>query len=151
MEIERKYLVRSLPENLASCTCHHIEQAYICVNPVIRIRLEDDSCYLTCKGQGMLSREECNLPMDLNTYRHLLTKAEGTVITKDRYLIPLSDGLCAELDCFHGAWEGLIIVEVEFPDLDSARTFSPPGWFGEDVTFDPKYHNSWMSRHTSSE
>ena len=151
MEIERKYLVRTLPEDLASRRCLHIEQAYICTSPVIRIRRENDTWYLTCKGQGMLSREECNLPMTRETSEHLLTKVEGTVLTKDRYLIPLSDGLCAELDCFHGVWEGLQIIEVEFPDLEQAERFVPPAWFGEDVTFDPRYHNSWMSRHTPTE
>ena len=134
MEIERKYLVRTLPEDLASRRCLHIEQAYICTSPVIRIRRENDTWYLTCKGQGMLSREECNLPMTRETYEHLLTKVEGTVLTKDRYLIPLSDGLCA--------FENM---------TPQAERFVPPAWFGEDVTFDPRYHNSWMSRHTPTE
>ena len=29
-----------------------------------------------------------------------------------------------------------------------ARAFCPPEWFGEEVTFDGRYHNSWLSRHT---
>ena len=37
-------------------------------------------------------------------------------------------------------------AEVEFQDEDSANAFVPPDWFGEDVTFSSKYHNSTLSR-----
>ena len=148
MEIERKYLVKVLPENLAQYECLAIEQAYLCTEPVIRIRRENDTFYLTCKGGGMLARQECNLPMREEVYLHLLTKAEGTILSKKRYVIPLENGLKAELDVFSGTWEGTVIVEVEFPDLAAAQAFTPPEWFGEEVTYDGRYHNSWMSTHT---
>ena len=148
MEIERKFLIRSLPTDLDRYPHHRISQAYLCTSPVIRIRREDDSCYLTVKGEGMLSREECNLPMERGTYDHLLTKAEGTIIEKTRYLIPLPGNLTLELDVFAGVWEGLVIAEVEFPDEEKARQFNPPDFLDEDVTFDVRYHNSWLSHHT---
>ena len=70
------------------------------------------------------------------------------MITKRRYVIPLGDGgLQAELDLFSGAWDGLQLAEVEFPTEAEANNFAPPEWFGEDVTFDGKYHNSWLSQH----
>ena len=147
MEIERKYLIKTMPDDLEEYTCLHIEQAYLCTDPVIRIRRENDHYYLTCKGQGMLSREECNLPMSAASYYHLLPKAEGTIIKKDRYVIPIDNGLKIELDIFHGRWDGVVIAEVEFPDLETANSYVPPEWFGEDVTYDPRYHNSWMSSH----
>ncbi len=54
MEIERKFTVKTLPVNLESYPCHIIEQAYLNTDPVVRIRREDDSCYLTYKGKGLL-------------------------------------------------------------------------------------------------
>ena len=39
MEIERKFLIKKLPADLASFPCHKIEQAYLNTNPVVRIRL----------------------------------------------------------------------------------------------------------------
>lgn len=148
VEIERKYLVNELPANLNSYPCLEITQAYLCTNPVIRIRQENSTFYLTCKGQGMLAREECNLSMSGDAYRKLLEKAEGTIIRKQRYVIPLENDLHAELDVFHGTWEGLVVAEVEFPDLHTANSFLPPSWLGMEVTFDARYHNSWMSSHT---
>ena len=54
MEIERKFTVRTLPVNLDSYPCRIIEQAYLNTDPVVRIRREDDSYYLTYKGKGLL-------------------------------------------------------------------------------------------------
>lgn len=145
MEIERKYLVSQLPENLASCQSHKIEQAYLCTDPVVRIRRQDDSYFLTYKSKGMLSREEYNLPLTKDAYEHLLPKADGNVITKQRYVIPLENGLSAELDLFSGIFEGMVLAEVEFPSVEASLAFTPPAWFSKEVTFERQYHNSYLS------
>ena len=145
MEIERKYLIRKLPDQLEQYTCHLIEQAYLCTDPVVRIRRQDEEYILTYKGKGLMVREEYNLPLTESGYAHLLTKADGNVITKKRYLIPLSSDLKAELDIFEGMFQGLMLVEVEFPDESAAGVFNPPEWFGEEVTYSSAYHNSTLS------
>lgn len=142
MEIERKYLIRRLPENLSQYQCKKIAQGYICTNPVVRIRKSDDKYYLTYKGKGLMAREEYNLPLTQEGYEHMLPKIDGRLIEKSRYLIPLDGKLTAELDIFEGDLAPLIIVEVEFDSLDAANSFIPPEWFGEDVTESRKYHNS---------
>lgn len=147
MEIERKYLIPKLPADLDRFRCHLIEQAYLCTSPVVRIRRQDDAYILTCKGDGLMAREECNLPLTRDAYLRLLPKTEGMVIKKKRYVIPLQDGLNIELDQFLDSWEGLLLAEVEFPDEETANAFRPPQWFGRDVTFDGRYHNSWLSQH----
>ena len=65
---------------------------------------------------------------------------------KDRYVIPEKDGLSIELDIFHEAYEGLLLAEVEFSSEETAKSYVPPAWFGEDVTFSSKYHNSTLSK-----
>lgn len=146
MEIERKFLIKTIPNNLEQYPFHLIEQAYLCTSPVVRIRRQDEEYILTWKGGGMMAREEYNLPLTKEGYEHMLPKADGNIITKKRYLIPLSDGLKAELDIFSRKFEGLMIVEVEFPDTDIAASFLPPEWFGEEVTYSPLYHNSVLSK-----
>lgn len=144
MEIERKFLVRKLPEDLPDYPCHRIEQAYLNTKPVVRIRREDDTYYLTYKGDGAIAREEYNLPLNEAAYRHMLPKADGNIITKKRYLIP--DGnRTIELDIFDAPLAPLIIAEVEFPDMDAAQSYTPPNWLGEDVTGDFRYSNSYLS------
>ena len=146
MEIERKFIPKCLPDNLDSYEHHDIQQAYLNTSPVIRIRKQDEDYFLTYKGSGMMSREEYNLPLNQKSYFHLLTKADGNIITKTRYLIPLFNSLTAELDIFHDIFDGRLLVEVEFNSIEYANSFIPPEWFGEDVTYDKKYHNSNMSK-----
>lgn len=83
MEIERKFTVKALPENLDSYPFHLIEQAYLNTDPVLRIRRQDDEYYLTYKGKGLMAREEYNLPLNQSSYEHLLSKADGICISKN--------------------------------------------------------------------
>ena len=101
MEIERKYLVNHVPADYMEFPCHAIEQAYLCTSPVVRIRREDDSYYLTYKGKGLMAREEYNLPLNEQAYAHLLKKADGIILTKTRYpILEGSNHLTIELDIF---------------------------------------------------
>lgn len=149
MEIERKYLIERLPEKLENYSSHQIEQAYLCTDPVVRIRRQDAEYYLTYKGKGILAREEYNLPLNEKAYAHLLEKADGIVLSKTRYLIPM-DGeyshLTIELDVFSGEYEGLFLAEVEFPTVEEAEGFTAPSWFTRDVTFTGEYQNSRLSQ-----
>ena len=96
MEIEKKFIPTNLPEDLDSYKHYKIEQAYLNTAPVVRIRKQDDDYFLTYKGSGMMAREEYNLYLNKESYNHLLTKADGNIITKTRFLIPIHDGLTAE-------------------------------------------------------
>ena len=146
MEIEKKYLLKELPD-LSSCEHHKIEQAYLCTGPVVRVRREDEKYYMTYKGSGLMSREEYNLPLTAESYEHLKKKADGNIISKTRYLIPLEkDHLVAEVDVFEKPFAPLIMAEVEFESEEQANAFEAPEWFGEEVTFDGRYHNSYMSK-----
>lgn len=159
MEIEKKFTLKNLPSNLENYPCKLIEQAYLNTSPVVRIRKSDNSYYLTYKGSGLMAREEYNLPLDEASYQHLLTKADGNIISKKRYIIPLENpqfnndynpfvvpALFIELDVFAPPFAPLIMAEVEFPNIEMANAFVPPAWFDRDVTNNPDYHNSVMSR-----
>lgn len=148
MEIERKFLIKEMPADLASYPCHKIEQAYLNTNPVVRIRRQDDAYFLTYKGAGHMVREEYNLPLNEVSYLHLKEKADGIILSKTRYLLPIEGRLTIELDVFEAPYKGLCLAEVEFADVESAKSFTPPNWFGEDVTFSSKYHNSTLSAGT---
>lgn len=146
MEIERKFLIKKLPDNLTSYKARKIEQAYLCTDPVVRVRRDNDDYYLTYKSKGMIVREEYNLPLTKEAYGHLLAKADGNIITKTRYEIPEKDNLTIELDVFEGKFDGLLLAEVEFASEEEALGYIPPEWFGEDVSNSTKYHSSTLSR-----
>jgi len=159
MEIERKYLVVSLPEDLNGYPHVEIEQGYLCTSPTLRVRRMGDAFILTVKEKqhyadtsAIVNREE-EFALTKDKYMMLRAKCEGNMVCKTRYRIDLrrseADGLyttqVAELDLFHGAHEGLRLVEVEFSSAEAANAFVPPSWFGEDVSCDPRYRNSWLA------
>lgn len=161
MEIERKFLLREpWPKDLYRLRGCRITQAYLSRDPVIRIRsitpLETgenpDSgaaggeFVLTVKGKGLSIREEWELALTREQFERLLSKTEGDLLVKTRYFMPLENGITAEIDVFDGKHSGLALVEVEFEEEESMRLFSPPEWFGEEVTDNPAYHNSELSR-----
>ena len=119
MEIERKYLISSLPEHLEQYPHRQLEQGYLSTSPVVRVRKDDDKYELTYKSKRL--------------------------ITKKRYCIPYGI-YTIELDIFEGDLAPLVLAEVEFPTEQEANAFTPPDWFIEDVTFSPLYHNSFLSQ-----
>lgn len=142
MEIERKFLIKEMPD-LNAYEHKDITQGYLNTNPVVRVRRDGDKYYMTYKGQGLLAREEYNLPLNKEAFEHMLPKCDGRIIDKTRYLIPY-DKYTIELDVFHGDHAPLIMAEVEFESIEEATDFTVPEWFGEDVTSDRRYHNSNM-------
>ena len=148
MEIERKFLIDKIPDSidLSSLKCRRIEQGYLCTEPVVRVRRDNDDYYLTYKSKGLMAREEYNLPLNEAAYNTLIKKADGNIITKTRYEIPEKNNLTIELDIFEGKFSGLLLAEVEFSSEAEALAYIPPAWFGKDVTKDVSYHNSNMAK-----
>jgi CYTH domain-containing protein len=161
MEIERKYLVDRLPEDLSSWEKREIEQGYICEDPVLRIRKSGEHFSFVYKSSGLLAHEEIALPLDKDAYNHLKEKADGKLIKKTRYVKSLDsfgqassfglssiEGLKIELDQFHNVkgpdGSPLLLAEVEFKSREDADKFIAPSWFKEDVTLEKRYHNSEM-------
>ena len=68
------------------------------------------------------------------------------LIQKIRYVVPLPDGHTGELDVFDGVLKGLQFIEVEFSSEEDAEGFVPPEWFGDNVSDDKRYSNSFLSK-----
>ena len=146
MEIERKFLIKTCPD-LTPYSRGTIVQAYISVDPVIRLRQMNETYYLTVKSTGHLAREEFELPLTKEQYDTLYEKVATIPIHKTRYFIPLTDTLTAELDIYEKELDGLMTVEVEFASLEEAHAFEAPVWFGCDVSEDARYKNNQLALH----
>ncbi len=153
-EIERKFLVdtaacKSLLEQANGIKRAEIAQAYISFDPVIRIRKADNAYYLTVKGHrsdsGIINAEH-EIPITSEQYEALLSRRLSGIVSKTRYYLPLSGGHTAEIDIYHESLNGLVTVEVEFDSEAEAEAFIAPEWFGKDVSDDPAYKNSSLSK-----
>ncbi|MCH5273019.1 MAG: CYTH domain-containing protein [Lachnospiraceae bacterium] len=158
MEIERKFTLRTLPEQLEKYVSKKLEQGYLCTRPVVRVRKsvkEGKEKYILCyKSKRGLEKkadakahvcEEVELPLTKESYAKLLSKSDGRVITKTRYLIPYG-AYTIELDVFEGELSGLMFAEVEFPNEEEADAFVMPEWFEADVTFDDRFRNNYLAQ-----
>lgn len=157
MEIERKFTIAAFPENLGQYEKKELEQGYLCTHPVVRVRKSvknGEACYILCyksklglekraDATAQVCREE-EMPLTSESYEKLLSKVDGRVISKTRYLIPYGD-YTIELDVFAGELTGLVFAEVEFPDEEAAAAFVLPEWFEQDVTFDDRFKNNRLA------
>lgn len=145
-EIERRFLVAVVPEEVKHSPFVNVEQGYISGHPVtVRIRrISNEGCFLTVKRGGLPNREEREIPLNDAQFAVLWPITEGWRIEKTRYRHSFG-ALLIELDVFHGRHKGLIIAEVEFPDMDAAIHFTSPEWFGEEITQNSAYSNSRLA------
>lgn len=146
VEIERKFLVAELPEGYASAPSARLRQGYLLVAPEgsARLRDADGMCTLTVKSGSGLVRAEHEIAISPAQLETLWPATEGRRLEKRRYRMPAGD-FAFEIDVFEGDLSGLVMVEVEFLDEAEAAGFSPPAWFGVEVTDDPAYTNASLA------
>ncbi len=146
-EIERKFLVKTVPPDLHQFQHRPIAQGYIvheCKHGTVRVRKKGPRHFLTVKRGDARNREELELPITREQFEQLWVFTKGRRLSKIRYDIPFGKRL-VELDVFCGRHDGLILAEVEFPSLRAARAFKPPEWFGREVTGVAKFQNSRLA------
>jgi adenylate cyclase len=147
-EIERKFLIERLPRTLRRYPHKEISQGYLAVGSDkshVRLRRAGRACSLTFKrgpGQG---REEREIQLRLAQFSILWPATAGSRLTKTRYYVPWKK-LVIEVDIFGGSNEGLIVAEVEFPDIATRDSFRAPDWLGDEVTGVSRYSNVRLAR-----
>jgi CYTH domain-containing protein len=148
VEIERKFLVPDLPQDLDRWPATRIEQGYLAIGgdgTEVRVRRRDGDAVLTVKGGGGRSRTEEEFGIDDERFARLWPLTEGRRLEKTRHVIAAGDGLDIEVDVYLGALAGLSVAEVEFATEEAADAFEPPAWFGREVTDDARFKNQRLA------
>jgi CYTH domain-containing protein len=146
-EIERKFILLSIPDDLIIKEKKTIYQSYLAVGKeevrIRRVQYENlfEKFYLTYKNRlkDRFSREEIEIEITSMTYNQLSDKSMP--IIKDRLLISINNDLLAEVDIFNNIGFELKTVEVEFASVNDAMRFNPPDWFGRELTGTGEYGN----------
>lgn len=147
LEIERKFLVRKMPGDLASFPHREITQGYLVSlddGTQVRLRKSGAKYSLTFKRGAGNVREEREVELTAEQFDALWPATAGKRLVKTRYEIPLGARV-VEIDVYHDRHEGLVVAEVEFDNEEAARHFQPPDWLGDDVTGDPRYSNQLLA------
>lgn len=146
-EVERKFLVSNPPE-LTGLKSEEILQGYIrtasdCAE--VRVRQKGSKYFQTIKSDGGLTRSEVEIEISKEQFDSLWAATEGRRLKKTRYEIPY-EGLTIEMDVYGGGLTGLVVTEVEFVSEDESRSFTPPTWFGREVTNDRAFRNKNLAK-----
>ena len=141
-EIERRFVVKYLPENLNQHPHERITQGYLQTNDgtSVRLRKEKGKYYQTTKTGSGKVRAETNIEISKELFDALWHLTKGRRLEKTRYEIPYK-GRTIQLDIYHGKLRGLITCEVEFDSEKECDKFEPPNWFGKEVTENKNYSN----------
>lgn len=161
IEIERKFLVCDDSYKALATSSVHIRQGYLCrsASCTVRVRVTDQSAFLTIKSAPTangFAHYEFEKPISVDEANELLKLALPGIIDKRRWLIPIhslpfreesevGSQLVCEVDEFFGDNAGLVMAEVELPSEDTP--FVHPDFLGDEVTFDKRYYNSYLSQH----
>ena len=147
VERERKFLVSRLP--LLPPAGTELRQGYVAVDGPATVRVRDDGVgdpTLTIKAGHGAVRTELEWSISAAEFAAAWPHTEGRRIRKTRYRVPVGEHV-AEVDVFHDGLEGLVLVEVEFTSDAAMASFSPPDWFGDDVTDDESFTNASLATH----
>ncbi len=145
-EIEKKFLVSGDTFKQDAKKQLRIIQGYLSTVPerTVRVRIKDDTGYLTIKGKGNESgatRYEWEQEIPVSDAQDLLKLCDGGIIDKTRFLVA-SGKHTFEVDEFYGDNEGLVVAEVELESED--EEFEKPAWIAEEVTGQNKYYNAML-------
>ncbi|MFD2563822.1 CYTH domain-containing protein [Aquimarina rubra] len=153
IEIERKFLVTSEMYKQEAKKSTLIVQGFLNTDPerTVRIRIKGKQGFITVKGIGNTSgttRFEWEKEIPVNEAEALIKICEPGVIEKIRYEVSSGNHII-EVDEFLEDNKGLTIAEIELSDEN--ETFIKPDWLGEEVTGNPRYYNSQISKNPFTE
>ena len=147
LEIERKFLIDKLPRALQRFPHKEIAQGYLAIarGAHVRLRRAGRAYSLTFKRGPARSREEREIHLQPAQFAILWPATAGARLTKTRYYVPWKK-LTIEIDIYRGSNQGLMVAEVEFPDVRTYHSFRPPDWLGDEVTGASRYSNTRLAR-----
>jgi adenylate cyclase len=147
-EIEHKYLVNDDWKKATKIHSSPIKQWYIStdINRIVRVRIQDGIGIICLKGKSHLAaRKEVEAVITVEEAEELLSlMAWGTsVVEKIRHLILGPDNMQWEVDEFVGENAGLVVAEIELPEIHTK--YQKPDWVEQDVTNTYIYSNSHLA------
>ncbi|MCB8927493.1 MAG: hypothetical protein H6652_17915 [Ardenticatenaceae bacterium] len=146
-ELERRWLLAKLPDALQNSPNYQlIEDRYITGTPLRLRRITDVSGQVTAlkltqkyqaDDQTAYATTITNFYLDEASYA-LLETLPAHLLVKRRY--KLEDGrFQLSIDQFRGPLTGLVLAEIEQPDMDSLRAIPRPTFAHREVTEDPRF------------
>lgn len=130
--MRKVYLLKKLPSNLLKkCQYEEVMEFFKFSRRHEAERYFNEGAYYYVDIEDILTKM---VPKE--TYEKNLKHADGRVLKKFRYKLPLVRAEEAYLDVYKGELEGVNLIRIRAYKKNNFRKL---GWFGEDVTNDPTY------------
>jgi adenylate cyclase len=146
MEIERKFLVKSLPAGMQHGTT--ILQGYLAHDEHLEVRIRQcgNKHTLTVKEGRGLARRETEIDISAVQFQELWPSTEGRRLEKVRSEVSWGTST-VEVDCYLGILAPLVTAEVEFASLAASEAFQKPEFLGDEITEVEAYKNLFLAIH----
>lgn len=135
-ERERVFLVKELPADINKYSPIPISVGDFFESnssDALKIKQKGDNYYLV-KKEITAARERVEHIIDIKQGEfNALIKCAVQFHRKNRYLYP-SDKYICEIDYYLDQLDGYVRVEVEFDNDEDMLNFTPPKWFGSEIT-----------------
>ena len=131
-EIERKFAVKYLPENLNVESIVHIKQAFIYRDKLTLIRIRDIKESYPKDKQIYIYTLKTKGDIEYNNNYDVAKKYE---IENEIIKIPIENNLKVEIDIYYDYLEGLLTAEIEFSNEELANKFQKPAWLGKELGY----------------
>jgi adenylate cyclase len=143
IEIEHKFLLANDDWRKSVQKSVKFRQGYLSSQPTssIRVRIAGNQAWLNIKSATIGTQRlefEYEIPLD-DAGEILKSLCTEPLIEKTRHFVP-NDGNLWEIDEFEGDNDGLIIAEIELPEV--GKSFTKPRWLGVEVTHELRYYNN---------
>lgn len=152
-EIERTWIVKEMPSfeevKILSKLSITVTQDYILLDGQGELRTRKIEFIEGKKlkydmaikiGNGMI-RTEVIKQLDPDEWKSLHKVSKGSLT---QTLLPLR-GVNSVIHIYKGKLKGLVLVEVEFPNISESKKFIPPYWFGKEVTNDIRFRGKSLA------
>jgi CYTH domain-containing protein len=145
-EIERKFLLQSLPDGVSETEPIHFERYYLFANQNIELRVQQKGELFEFERKVQLKennlvRETYKIPISQEEFDLFKQQAIGNKIVFKKYKLPDSAFMVKE---YEACLKGLILLELEFGNLDEATSFQPLEWMGKDISNSPFSRDSGL-------
>lgn len=131
MEIERKFLVKTLPDLSGKAPLVYKRYfLYVGDEYEIRIQQKGEAYELERKGRkGDISNLKNSFPISSLEFEHLKSFCSSS-LERESYNLDKD----VSIKIYHGTYEKLIRAEFEFNSEDDAKSFIPPSWCNAEIT-----------------
>ncbi len=145
-EIERKFILRSLPPELEIAKGRLIKKGFLSVEPDREVHLQsiEDRFFLTAMTGHGLSRGELETEITRVQFLSLWPLTSGRRIEKLRFEYTLDKQLF-HIDIFQAELDGLRLAETEFANVQNSRQFMASPFFGDEITDDWRFTDKMLA------